>query len=170
MGSTPRSLVPASLHLEALQLKSSWACPVWERRSVRSSRTHPPFWFESRWRDGDARDRSLIGKGVLTTPEFGPFCREGRCSIYYPALAYRPFDVVNAIVDAGSTRPGWMPTQVQVVSKYHFLTLLLMIWHTYSCFHVKFGNSLANDLINKSRGSSHAFFCPLRYNLKCITS
>ncbi len=26
-------------------------------------------------------------------------------------------DVVNAIGDAGSTRPGWMPTQVQV-SKY----------------------------------------------------
>ncbi len=27
-------------------------------------------------------------------------------------------DVVNAIGDAGSTRPGWMPTQVQVQVKY----------------------------------------------------
>ncbi len=41
-----------------------WLCPVWQRRSVRSSHTHPPFWFESRWRDGDARDRSLIGRDV----------------------------------------------------------------------------------------------------------
>ncbi len=42
------------------------ACLVWERRSVRSS--YPPFWFESRWRYGGARNRSLLGRGVLTTP------------------------------------------------------------------------------------------------------
>ncbi len=72
---TPRPPVPASLHLLAFQLKPRWACPILERRSVRSSHTHPPFWFESRWRDGDTRDRSLIGRGVLTTPPFGPFCR-----------------------------------------------------------------------------------------------
>ncbi len=32
-----------------------------------------PFRFEYRWRDGNARDRSLIGTDVLTTPSFGPF-------------------------------------------------------------------------------------------------
>ncbi len=69
---TPWSPVPASLHLLALQLKSSWACPVRERRSVRPSHL-PPFWFWSSWRGGDARDRCLIGRGVLITPPFGQF-------------------------------------------------------------------------------------------------
>ncbi len=32
----------------------------------------PPFLFESRWRDEDTRDMSLISRGVLTTPPFGP--------------------------------------------------------------------------------------------------
>ncbi len=73
--STLSSPVPASLHLAALPLKPSWACPVWERRSVRSSHTHPPFLVQSRWRDGDGRGGSLIGRGVLPTPPFGPFCR-----------------------------------------------------------------------------------------------
>ncbi len=41
---------------------------------------------------GDARDRSLIGKGVLIAPPFiGQFC-VSRCLIYYSALACRPFD------------------------------------------------------------------------------
>ncbi len=71
MSRTPRSPVPAPLHLEAFQLKPSRASPVWERRSVRSSHTHPPFW----WRVEDARDRILIGRGVLTTLPIGPFCR-----------------------------------------------------------------------------------------------
>ncbi len=49
--STPSSPFPASPHLLALQLKPSLL-------------------------DGDARDRNLIGKGVLTTLQFfGPFCR-----------------------------------------------------------------------------------------------
>ncbi len=39
---------------------SSQACPAWEHRSGLSSHHHP-FWFQSRWRDGDARDRSLAG-------------------------------------------------------------------------------------------------------------
>ncbi len=68
--STPRSPVPASLRLMALQVLGLRAseCPLF---------THPPCWFYSRWRDdGDARDRSLIGRCVLTAPPFvGPFCR-----------------------------------------------------------------------------------------------
>ncbi len=66
--STPRAPVPASLHLEALQLKPIWACPVWERRSLYTPTA-------SRWRDGDARERSLKGRVVLTTPPSGFFCR-----------------------------------------------------------------------------------------------
>ncbi len=50
LASTPRFPFPASLHLLALQLKPSLL-------------------------DGDAGDRNLIGKGVLTTLQFfGPFC------------------------------------------------------------------------------------------------
>ncbi len=41
--STQRSTVPTSIHLEALQLKPSWACPVWQRRTVRSKHAHQPF-------------------------------------------------------------------------------------------------------------------------------
>ncbi len=64
--------VPASLNLITLQLKPRRACSVWERRSGRFLHTHPPFLFESRWCD-ETRDRSLISRGVLTTPQFGPF-------------------------------------------------------------------------------------------------
>ncbi len=42
------------------------ACPVCERRRVRFS--HPTFWFESRRRDEDARDRA-------TFPLVGHVCR-----------------------------------------------------------------------------------------------
>ncbi len=65
--STPRLRVPASLHLLALQLMPSMP-------NLRAPQRH--YWFKSRWRDGDARDRSLIGRGVLiVTPIFGPCCR-----------------------------------------------------------------------------------------------
>ncbi len=47
---------------------SSQACPVWDRRGVRSSHTLP-FGLNP----GDARERSLIGRGVLTTPPIRPF-------------------------------------------------------------------------------------------------
>ncbi len=75
---TPRSPVPASLHLLALQLKPSLP-------GLRAPE-HPLF---TRFNpcDGDARDRNLIGRGVLITSSFvGEF---SRCSIYYPALACR---------------------------------------------------------------------------------
>ncbi len=52
---------PASLHFLALQLKPS--LPVL-RALERPLFTYPFFWFEFRWRDGDARDMSLIGRGV----------------------------------------------------------------------------------------------------------
>ncbi len=64
--STPRSPVPASL-----LSNSSQACPVCERRGVRSSHKD-----SCGLNPGDARDRGLIGRGVLITPPFvGPFCR-----------------------------------------------------------------------------------------------
>ncbi len=70
--STPRSPVPVSMYLLALQLKPSLSGL---RAPGRPLFTHPPFWFESRWRKEDAKDRSLIGRGVLTLPPFvGPFC------------------------------------------------------------------------------------------------
>ncbi len=78
VASTPRPPVSASLHLLALQLKPSL--------SGLSAPEHPLF---TRFNpcDGDARDRNLIGRGVLITPSFvGEF---SRCSIYYPALACR---------------------------------------------------------------------------------
>ncbi len=55
--STPRSPVLASLHLVALKLKPSWACPVWERRSVCCVHTHPPFCLNP----GDATAMKGIG-------------------------------------------------------------------------------------------------------------
>ncbi len=69
--STPRPPFPASPHLLALQLKPSLP-------GLRTPECPLPFGlFESRWRDEDARDRSLIGRGVvLTTPPFvGTFCK-----------------------------------------------------------------------------------------------
>ncbi len=59
---TPRSPVPASLRLLALQLKPSLS-------GLRAP--EPPFVFNR----GDARDKGLLGRGVLTTPSvIGPFC------------------------------------------------------------------------------------------------
>ncbi len=53
------SPVPALLHLLALQLKPSLP--------ERPLFTHNlSFWFESRRHDGDARDRGLVDRGVLT--------------------------------------------------------------------------------------------------------
>ncbi len=62
--STSRSPVPASMHLLALQLKPSWPVQV---ESAGASALHIlPFGLNP----GDARDRSLIGRGVLITPPF----------------------------------------------------------------------------------------------------
>ncbi len=65
VASTPRSPVPAPLHLLALPLKPSLS-------GLRAPEHTLPFGFNP----GDARDKSLIGRGVLlTTPAFvEPFC------------------------------------------------------------------------------------------------
>ncbi len=73
---------PLSLHLLALQLKPSLL--GLEHCSVRSS--HPSYKFKSKWRDCLARDRNLLGRGVLTTP---PFVRPCSRSVYRQALACR---------------------------------------------------------------------------------
>ncbi len=68
MGSTPRSPVPASMHLLAAQAKLA------RFESAGASILHVqtfPFGLDP----GDARDRSLVGRGVLATSPFGPFCR-----------------------------------------------------------------------------------------------
>ncbi len=104
--------VPASLHLLALQLKR-------EHRSIRFS--HPPFWFKSRWCDGDARERSLIDRGVLITPPFvEPFCRS---------------------VGAQSTTEAWRadpltPNQIVAISfilffKIHDIVLSRVVWGSF---------------------------------------
>ncbi len=92
VGSTPRSTVQASLHLLALQLKPSW--PVRFESAVASAlHLHTlPFYLNP----GDARDRNLIGRGVLITlPFVEPLCRSvGAQSQHSPALARRPFDTL----------------------------------------------------------------------------
>ncbi len=60
VGSTPRSPVLASLHSEALQLKPRLLARF---ESAGVSALHTP----SHPGDGDARDRILIGRGVLIT-------------------------------------------------------------------------------------------------------
>ncbi len=83
---TPRSPVPASLHLLALQLKPSLPGSGAPERPLFP---HPPFRLESTWRDGDARGRNLIGIGVLITPPFGPFSRSVNAqSTIQPCRAY----------------------------------------------------------------------------------
>ncbi len=62
-----------------LQLIINEICCTSVTRTLQD-RSHPihlrhRLWFYSRWRDGDARDRSLTGRGVLATSPFGPFCR-----------------------------------------------------------------------------------------------
>ncbi len=55
----------------------------WKRRVPRLGVLEVWFWF--RWRDGDARGRSLIGKSVLIKPPFvWQILQISRCSIYYP--------------------------------------------------------------------------------------
>ncbi len=70
---TPRSPVPTWLHLLVLQLKPSLSGLRAPEHLIFIS--PPPCWFLSRRRDGDARYRSLVGRGVLITPPFRPFCR-----------------------------------------------------------------------------------------------
>ncbi len=93
----PRSPVPVSLELVALYLKPLWACPFWEHQSVHSSHTYPPFLLEYSYRDGDAGERSLIGKDVLTITPFVPFLGSS-CLIYCPSLAYQPFDFLRPLI------------------------------------------------------------------------
>ncbi len=86
----PKSPVPVLLHLLALQLKPSLLVRF---VSAGASALHIhtlPFGFDP----GGARDRSWIGRGVLTTPPFvGPFCRPvGDQSTAQSTLAHRPFD------------------------------------------------------------------------------
>ncbi len=61
--STLRPPDSASLHLLALQLKPS----LFSLRAPERPLFTFSFWFKSRWRDGKARDRSLIDKGDYTT-------------------------------------------------------------------------------------------------------
>ncbi len=57
--------VPASSHLLALQLNQSLAGL---RVPGRPLYTDPDFKFQSKWRDGNTRGRSLIGRSGLITP------------------------------------------------------------------------------------------------------
>ncbi len=60
-----RSPVPASLHALAYQLKLCLA----------NLRTPEHPLFTPRGRDGDAKDKRLVGRVVVTTPPFSePFC------------------------------------------------------------------------------------------------
>ncbi len=83
VGSSPRSPVPASLHLSALQLK-------WNLSGM-SAAERPHFTPSVLFFDpGNAKDRSMIGRGVFTTP---PFVGQlYRCSTYCPAPTYRTID------------------------------------------------------------------------------
>ncbi len=72
VGSAPRSPVTAALHLLSLYIKPSL--------SGLKAPGHPlftPFHLVliQVTRRGNSRDMRLIGRGVLTTPPFGPFCR-----------------------------------------------------------------------------------------------
>ncbi len=58
-----------------------------ERRGLRVTRVTPPKW---------------------------PLPTHWRISDHFTITSASIRDVVNAVGDAGSTRPGWMPTQVQV--------------------------------------------------------
>ncbi len=91
---------PASLRLLALQLEPSLSGL---RAPERPLFTHPAFWFKPRWRDGSARDRSLIGRSVLTTSTFRQFCRPvGAQST--TQLSCRPFCSSTPLLCKGSAR------------------------------------------------------------------
>ncbi len=68
--SAPRPPVPASLHLLDLQLKPSWLARFESARASALYIHTLPFGFNP----GDARDKNLIGRGVLITlPLVEPF-------------------------------------------------------------------------------------------------
>ncbi len=63
VGSPPRSPVPASLHLLVFEAQAK---PVWFESAGASALHTLPCDFNP----GDARDRNLIGRGVLITSPF----------------------------------------------------------------------------------------------------
>ncbi len=67
VGSTPRSPVPASLHLAALYVKP---CLSGLREPEHPLFTPPLISILIHVKRRGARDKGLIGRGVLTTPPF----------------------------------------------------------------------------------------------------